>query len=850
MCRSPFRVVGVAALAICLLPPVAALAAGDANTSHCGNEAMAGFKVTLPDCRAYEMVTPSFKDGGVVSNGGPVSVDGTRVAASANGAFGGTGDALVFTTYYGFQRGAGGWMTAPLSPPAAAFPSALTPGGVPGPLTASADLSSSLWSATTSAAFGAEEAFYVESPAGGPLALVGPEQPPPSTGGHYHHAAQFMGASTDLKHVLVNILPPSISERERGLNQPWPGDTTVPATSSLYEYTGTGNTEPLLVGVSNQERLNGKPHVNEGAHLISQCGTTLGGPQQGGHTDTYNAVASGGGTVFFTSLKGPCSEGAVGPAVTELYARVGASRTVAISEPSLAIPGRSCMGLCLEDQNEENGHMRSEGDFAGASEDGSRVFFTTLQPLVNADNNSGLDLYEAQLTGPSVTRLTQVSHDPHGAEAAEVQGVVRVAENGSRVYFVAKGLLTEGKNAEGYEPEKGAYNLYVYNTESAKTTFVATLLTAADESVIEGEEEAEQKQIGQEAERIEEPFLLRAAEAGAKAEEAESKGEQARALEEREREGRLTSEGQALGRAFRAETEGTRGPTGTLRQDKLVWDTRDARPAQATPDGRFLVFVTSAHLTGPEDTSKVAQLFEYDAQTERLVRVSVGHDGYNANGNTARGAYAPHIGEPGYSGGALATAAATGLALSNDGSRVFFESRDSLTPQAVVGAESVYEYHGGNVYLISDGRATTTAEGEPSVKLVGTDGSGQDVFFTTAEALLPQDGDTQIDIYDAREGGGFPASPSPAPCSGDACHGSLSTPPVLPSLGGSAAIPGGGNLTPVVVTPRPPTRAQLLEKALKGCRAKPRQKRRSCELQARRRYRTPPRVGRSRRRGH
>lgn len=845
---------GLAALAICLMPSSAALAAGDANMSSCGNEAMPGFRASLPDCRAYEMVTPPFKDGGVVSKGGPVSVDGSRVAARTNGAFAGTGDALALTTYYEFQRGASGWITVPLSPSASLFPSARTPSGVPSSLTASANLAGSLWSATTSAAHGAEEAFYVEPTPGGPLMSVGPEQRPPSTGAHIHHNAHFVGASSDLTHVLLNILPPSIEERQQGFNQPWPGDTTLPATASLYEYTGTGNTEPVLVGVSNQEPLNGKPHINEGAHLISQCGTTLGGVP---NEDVYNAVSSSGETVFFSSHAGPCTAAAeegAGPKVSELYARIGGSRTVAISEPSLLVPGRLCTEVCREDENEENGHKRSVGDFAGASEDGTRAFFTTVQPLVNEDNNSGLDLYEAQLSGASVTRLVQVSHDPHGAEPAEVQGVVRVSENGARVYFVAKGVLTDGKNAEGGEPEKGADNLYVYNTESATTRFVANLLTEAEENTIRTEEEAEQTQIGQEVEKIEEPFKLRASELAVKAEESEAKGERARALEEREREGKLLSEGEASGRTFRSETEGTRGPSGTLEQDKLVWGTQDTRPAQATPDGRFLVFVSSARLTGSEDTSKVAQLFEYDAQTETLVRVSVGHNGYHANGNVTVAQDAPHIGEPGYSGAAQPTAAGSEMALSNDGSLVVFESRDGLVPQAVNGAVSVYEYRNGNVYLISDGHATTTAEGEPSVRLIGTDGSGHDVFFTTAEPLVPQDSDTQIDIYDAREGGGFPAASSTAACAGEACHGSLAAPPLLQSLGGSVAAAGGGNLTPVApkpaVHPKPLTQAQKLAKALKACRAKHnKRKRATCKAQARKKYGPAHKAKKSSRKG-
>ena len=62
-----------------------------------------------------------------------------------------------------------------------------------------------------------------------------------------------------------------------------------------------------------------------------------------------------------------------------------------------------------------------------------------------------------------MTSLTQVSHDPRAGEAAEVQGVLRVAPDGSRAYFVARGVLSEAPNAQGAVAVKGADNLYVYD---------------------------------------------------------------------------------------------------------------------------------------------------------------------------------------------------------------------------------------------------------------------------------------------------------------------------------------------------------------------------------------------------
>jgi hypothetical protein len=184
-----------------------------------------------------------------------------------------------------------------------------------------------------------------------------------------------------------------------------------------------------------------------------------------------------------------------------------------------------------------------------------------------------------------------------------------------------------------------------------------------------------------------------------------------------------------------------------------------AGAAQATPDGRFLVFTSTADLTSG-DTSTASQLFEYDAQSESLVRVSVGQDGFNDNGNTDT----------------FNAEVAEFPVVSDNGEYVAFQSADALTPGALVGEPNVYEYHGGNVYLISDGQRGAV--------LRGVSASGGDIFFETTDQLVTQDTDTQVDLYDARVDGGFPAAVSSLPtCQGDACQGELSAAPILLSPG-------------------------------------------------------------------
>ena len=83
----------VAMLGVLAVASASALAAGDANEAACPNEASSGFRAYLPDCRAYELVSPVFKDGTFLeSSAGSdvVSGDGSHMIDTSLGAFAGT----------------------------------------------------------------------------------------------------------------------------------------------------------------------------------------------------------------------------------------------------------------------------------------------------------------------------------------------------------------------------------------------------------------------------------------------------------------------------------------------------------------------------------------------------------------------------------------------------------------------------------------------------------------------------------------------------------------------------------------------------------------------------------------
>jgi DNA-binding beta-propeller fold protein YncE len=120
--------------------------------------------------------------------------------------------------------------------------------------------------------------------------------------------------------------------------------------------------------------------------------------------------------------------------------------------------------------------------------------------------------------------------------------------------------------------------------------------------------------------------------------------------------------------------------------------------------------------------------------------------------------------------------------LTDDGSKVFFSTGEALVPQDVNGKVDVYEYDtaSGTVHLISTGRSPSDSY------LMDISPSGRDVFFTTRQQLVGWDTDDNTDLYDARIDGGVPDPQPAAPvCSGDGCQGQAGPglQSVLPSSG-------------------------------------------------------------------
>jgi hypothetical protein len=722
-------------------------------------------------------VSPSFTFGQPVTGGQTytaVGVTGASVQLGSDGAFNEAGDNHGVSDSYLATRQPSGWLVTPLDP------SAETYRGVgieaASPLDISSDMSRALVAVASNTAPAVDFRFYVRR-ADGSLEEIGPATSPTKiatwTQSDAEHANNpnltYAGASPDLADVFFESAAPEVG----GTDWLWPGDSTL-ANASLYEYVGTGHSgapgeEPERVAVSDGSTVVNGATLPRGM-LITECGAGLGGVNafELRPEDSYNAIADGGARVFFTAMHGGCErEGVVGegPPSNELYARVDGgtseAKTVAISEPT-----QQACSACKTFDSEPA--KRFAPFFAGASEDGSRVFFSSEQQLLPGAEEETTSLYEYDFGAPAGQKLTLV--------APQLSGVMRVSEDGARVYLVSTAVLAANLDANGDAAEAGAHNMYVYETATAQFTFIAALSP----------------------------------------------------------------------------------------EDSENWQHADAREVQTTPDGQYLLFGSVNDLT-PDASGEGRQLYRYNATTHDLTRINSGEDGHDEDGNLGNFFFPLQD----YSGRARAYSrgAAMSSSAGQEGRRVFFTGKPGLTSLALnkacafenregeceILATNVYEWEeagdgscptsetAGCVYLLSDGQDRHAVLKGSAVSLIGASASGDDVFITSADPLVPQDTDTQMDVYDARIDGGLPVPANPVACT-QGCEGSTA----VPSLGAPASEAFVGALTPASVpaikhdvaakTPGE-IRAEKLSRALKACRVKrDRHKRTSCERAAQKRF--------------
>jgi hypothetical protein len=382
----------------------------------------------LPDDRAYELVSPTEKNGGDVGGesffaagllkggAGESSVSGSAIEYNSFASFGDAQGAGLDSQYLS-SRGPSGWSTRAISPPSGPaseltfswryhiFTPELTAGIVQ-------------WLAPA-LAVGAppefENLYLVHDLSTPAYRLLTPGAPldQPS-----EYQVTVIGASTDLSHVVFEANDALVAGAQ-------------PNEKNVYEWTEAGGLKlaSVLPGPGDVAAYEAEIIWGENKqHLVP------------------SAVSSSGARIFWTEVAG------------NLFVRENGTTTVQLNESQ---------------------RTPSQGDgfawFWTATPDGSKVFFTDRTALTNNPENESDEadpqdlgsLYEYDFADGKLTDLS-----PDGNGSPEVVGVVATSEDGTSVYFVAKEILAAGAT-------KGQDNLYL--ARGATIKFIAAL-GAGDES--------------------------------------------------------------------------------------------------------------------------------------------------------------------------------------------------------------------------------------------------------------------------------------------------------------------------------------------------------------------------------
>lgn len=366
--------------------------------------------------------------------------------------------------------------------------------------------------------------------------------------------------------------------------------------------------------------------------------------------------------------------------------------------------------------------------YDGVSSDGSKVFFSTKEPLVPADGDSKADVYMRDLTTNTTTLVTQGDSSCAGegcgngaADSSFVPG--GVVPSGERLFFATTEKLSA---ADG----DNSLDIYVRDLAGGKTVLVSQgAASCAGSGCGNGPQAAIFEQVSSDGEKV----VFTSTEG----------------LVAGDEDGRVDIYQRDLG----AETTKLVSVSGVC-PALLPGQTCDPTFGGASSDGSHVFFESNERIS-EADTDSSQDVYDWSGSGPAAL-ASTGPSGGNGAFNAT------------YAG----TSGSTGA--------VYFETSEALDPAADKDAEQdVYVRSKGATELVSTGPESRNGPAPASFQWASPDGSV--AIFSTSEALTPQDTDTAPDVYERSagvttlistgpEGGNGPLSSAFAKASSDGSH--------------------------------------------------------------------------------
>lgn len=510
--------------------------------------------------------------------------------------------------------------------------------------------------------------------------------------------APIVAATDDLSHLVLDVRVPLVE-----------GAPPAPE-HSLYLWEG-GKLEAVnVLPAAEGGQITPTDVVGSGSHKISD-----------GHS-VENAISQDGSRVFWSTRDHQGD-------LAGLYLRdVGDEETVRLD---LVEPGATGAG-------------EPNPIFQSASIDGTVVFFTDSQQLTADASPSGRDLYRCEIPAGSpaggCSNLEDISAPfSEPVESSEVQGLATgVSDDGSTIYFVARGVLDEAANDEGNTAVAEEPNLYVWQ-ETMGTRYIATLAKAdqADWGSAQG---------------------LAARRSAA----VSPSGRYLAFSSERPLAGKdnLSAEtGEPVQQVYRYDRS-------LDRLDCMSCNPSNAAPEAAVPGivvdprSQWLEKEVSATLPEPTVIDVISEISLYAPRTVLN------------NGRVYFNTVNPLV-----------------PADVNKGWDVYQSEPDGVGDcSTLASGAATSSAAGGCVSLISSGT------GKREAGFLDASASGDDVFFLSPAPLSKIDKDQEVDVYDARVDGVAAVPSFPSECSGEGCQ----PPPQAPadSTPGTLSFAGPGNPKP------------------------------------------------------